>query len=136
MSKPIPTVQKFMTTNPHTVGFDQPMTFAHRLMREHRIRHLPVLREGRVIGLVSDRDLHLIETLRDVDPREVRVEEAMTQEPYVVPPDAPLDEVVKTMGQNKYGSAVVVQHNQVVGIFTTVDACSAFAELLTTRLTH
>ncbi|MFZ5896935.1 MAG: CBS domain-containing protein [Myxococcota bacterium] len=134
MSKAIPTIQKYMTTSPHTIGEDQPMSVAHRMMREHRIRHLPVLREGKVVGLVSDRDLHLIETLRDVNPRQVQVAEAMSQEPFVVAPDTLLDEVVRTMAEKKYGSAVVVQHGKVVGIFTTVDACRAFAELLHTRL--
>lgn len=134
MTKPIPTIQKYMTTSPHTIGEDQPMTVAHRMMREHHIRHLPVLREAKVVGLVSDRDLHLVEALQDVDPRAVRVSEAMTWEPYVVSPDSALDEVVATMAETKYGSAVVVQHGKVVGIFTTVDACRAFAELLHSRL--
>jgi acetoin utilization protein AcuB len=134
MTKAIPTVQKYMTTSPHTIGEEQPMSVAHRMLRDHNIRHLPVLREGSVVGLVSDRDLHLIETLKDVDPRKVSVGEAMSQDPYVVSPDASLDEVVLTMAEKKYGSAVVAQHAKVVGIFTTVDACRAFAELLHTRL--
>jgi len=134
MSKPIPTIQKYMTTAPHTIGREQPMALAHRLMREHHIRHLPVLHEARIVGLISDRDLNLIETLRDVDPKVVTVEDAMTPSPYVVEPDTALDDVVSTMAEKKYGCAVVVQHHQVVGIFTTVDACRAFAELLHTRL--
>jgi acetoin utilization protein AcuB len=134
MSKPIPTVQKYMTTSPHTVGEDQPMAIAHRMMREHHVRHLPVLRGAKIVGLVSDRDLNFVETLKDVDPRRVLVSEAMTADPYVVSPDALLDEVVSEMAQHKYGSAVVVQHDKVVGIFTTVDVCTAFADLLHTRL--
>ena len=101
MSKPIPTVQKYMTTSPHTVGEDQPMSVAHRMMREYHIRHLPVLRGSKIVGLVSDRDLNMVETLKDVDPRKVLVSEAMTQDPYVVSPDAALDEVVSTMGETK-----------------------------------
>ena len=110
------------------------MVLAHRMMHEHHIRHLPVLHEARLVGIVSDRDLNLIETLRDVDPKTVTVEDAMTPNPYVVEPDVGLDEVVSTMAEKKYGCAVVVQHNKVVGIFTTVDACRAFAELLHSRL--
>ncbi len=44
MSKAIPSVQKYMTTSPHTIGEDQPMAVAHQMMREYKIRHLPVLR--------------------------------------------------------------------------------------------
>jgi acetoin utilization protein AcuB len=134
MSKPIPTIQKFMTTSPHTIGEDQPMALAHRMMREHHVRHLPVLRGAKIVGVVSDRDLNVLETLKDVDPRNVLVSEAMSQDPYLLSPDAGLDEVVATMANNKYGSAVVTQHDKVVGIFTTVDACRAFSELLQTRL--
>lgn len=134
MSKPIPTIQKYMSTAPHTIGQDQPMALAHRMMRQHHIRHLPVLHEARIVGIVSDRDLNLIETLRDVDPKVVTVEDAMTPHPYVVEPDVALDDVVSTMAEKKYGCAVVAQHQKVVGIFTTVDACRAFADLLQTRL--
>ncbi len=136
MSKTIPHIKKYMTTDVQTIGDEQPMSVAHRLMREQHIRHLPVLHQGKVVGVVSDRDLRLVETLSDVDPTKVAVSEAMTPDPYIVTPEASLDEVVSTMAAKKYGSAVVSDHGHVVGIFTTVDACSAFAELLTTRLAH
>jgi acetoin utilization protein AcuB len=112
------------------------MSVAHRLMREQHIRHLPVLHQGKLVGVVTDRDLRLVETLRDVDPTQVVVSEAMTPEPYVVSPDTQLDEVVSMMAAKKFGSAVISDNGKVVGIFTTVDACSALAELLTTRLSH
>lgn len=136
MTKSIPRIKKYMTADVQTIGDDQPMSVAHRLMREQHIRHLPVLHQGKLVGVVTDRDLRLVETLRDVDPTQVAVSEAMTPEPYVVSPEAQLDEVVAMMAAKKYGSAVISDNGKVVGIFTTVDACSAFAELLTTRLVH
>lgn len=60
----------------------------------------------------------------------VLVEDAMTSSPYTVTPDTPLDEVVATMAEHKYGCAVVMQNRHLVGIFTTVDACRACADLL------
>lgn len=136
MTKSIPQIKKYMTTDVQTIGDDQPMSAAHTMMRGRHIRHLPVLHQGKLVGIVSDRDLRLIETLQEVDPTKVAVSEAMTTDTYVVSPDASLDEVVGMMAEKKYGSAVIVDHGHVVGIFTTVDACSAFAELLTTRLSH
>jgi len=106
------------------------MAEAHRLMRQGRMRHLPVLSHGRVVGVVSAGDLHLLEGLDDVDPERVCVEEAMTPEPYCVHPDAPLDEVVDVMAGNKYGCALIVDAEHVAGIFTTVDALEAFARVL------
>jgi acetoin utilization protein AcuB len=136
MTKSIPRIKKYMTTDVHTIGDEQPMSVAHRVMREQHIRHLPVLHQGKLVGVVTDRDLRLIETLRDVDPTKVAVSEAMTCDVYTVTPDADIGEVVGSMAASKHGSAVVVDHGHVVGIFTTVDACSAFADLLTTRLAH
>jgi len=136
MTKRIPQIKKYMTTDVQSIGDDQPMSVAHSMMRAQHIRHLPVLHRGKLVGILSDRDLRLIETLQEVDPTKVAVSEAMTTDTYVVGPDASLEEVVGMMAANKYGSAVVIDHGHVVGIFTTVDACSAFAELLTTRLSH
>ena len=135
MSKAIPPVRNYMTMAPHSIGRDQTLARAHDVMRSHKIRHLPVLEGGRLVGIVTERDLHLIETLRDVNPTDVAVEEAMSEHVYAVEPDAPLDVVATTLSEHKYGSAVVMQHGKVIGIFTTNDACRALAELLHTRRT-
>jgi acetoin utilization protein AcuB len=99
-------------------------------MRKFEIRHLPVLHGGKLIGLLSLRDLHLVETLPNVDPELVRVEEAMTQDVYAVEPKTPLKQVVSEMAARKLGSAVVVEGSKVVGVFTTVDALDLLAERL------
>ena len=134
MSKAIPTIQKYMTAAPHSIGSEQTVARAAAVMSDLHIRHLPVLHGGKLLGILTDRDIKLIATFRDVDPTKISVEEAMTEGPYQVPPDAPLDEVAETMAAHKFGSAVVMQNQKVVGIFTTVDACRALAELLRTRL--
>jgi acetoin utilization protein AcuB len=134
MSKPIPPLKKFMTMNPHSIGKDQTLERAHEMMRTHHIRHLPVLEGGKLVGMVTERDLHLVETLKDVDPREVLVEDAMSNHVYAVDPETSLDVVVEAMAEHKYGSAVVIQNGKVVGIFTTNDVCRALSELLHSRL--
>lgn len=57
---------------------------------EHQIRHLPVLDGGKLVGIVTQRDLHLVETLKGVDQQTVTVEEAMSQDVYTVEPETPL----------------------------------------------
>ena len=136
MSKAIPTIQKYMTTNPHSIGSEQSLAKAAKLMSEHRIRHLPVQHGGKLVGMLTDRDVKLVETFKDVDAEKVLVEEAMSANPYSVGPDVLLSDVVATMAEHKYGSVVVMQNEKVVGIFTAVDACRALAELLETRLRH
>jgi acetoin utilization protein AcuB len=127
---PIPPVSEYMSTSTHTVGAEQPLSVAHRIMREHQIRHLPVLRGGQIVGLVSQRDLHLVETFKDSDPDEVAVEEAMSQDVLTVAPEACLADVVEMMSERKLGSAVVVRQHRVEGIFTTTDALHALARVL------
>lgn len=119
-----------MTRNPHTIGHDQPLSAAHRLMREYDIRHLPVLDGGRLVGVVSQRDLHLIESLKDVDPDQVLVSEAMSTEVFSVSPRTTIRKVVTDMATHKYGSAIVVEGDKVVGVFTTMDALGVLSGVL------
>jgi CBS domain-containing protein len=67
MTKAIPTVQKYMTTAPHSIGTDQPLARAHEMMRSLDIRHLPVLSGGQLVGMLTDRDLALIESMGGVE---------------------------------------------------------------------
>jgi acetoin utilization protein AcuB len=97
-------------------------------MRSYGIRHLPVLDGGKLAGVLSQRDALLVETLRDVDPANTPVEDAMSTDVYVVGPDTPLHEVATAMIEHKYGCAVVVEGNRVVGIFTTIDALRALVQ--------
>jgi acetoin utilization protein AcuB len=99
-------------------------------MRSAGIRHLPVVEKGVVVGVLSARDLLLLESLPKVDPHEAHVYEAMIRDVYAVSPDAPLGEVVETMIERKLGSAIVVDALDVVGVLTTIDALRALHELL------
>ena len=85
---------------------------------------------GRLVGVLSQRDLYLLETLRGVDIATERVGEAMTADPFTTSPDAPLDEVAAHMAEHKYGCAVIVDEGAVAGVFTTVDALRALSALL------
>jgi acetoin utilization protein AcuB len=118
----------FMTPMPHTVGSEQTITFAQEHMRKYGIRHLPVLHGGELYGIVSERDLGVIAGLNEVNPDETTVEEAMTQEAYTVGKDTPMLEVLGQMLEHQYGSAVVMEGNKVVGIFTTHDALRLLVE--------
>jgi acetoin utilization protein AcuB len=122
-------IREFMTPTPHSIGRDQPLSVARARMRELGVRHLPVLDAGKLAGILSQRDAYFVETMRDVDPSEVPVEEAMSTDVYVVKPDAPIEQVASEMAERKYGCAVVAQGPRILGIFTTADALKALAEL-------
>ena len=121
MDKTAP-IAEYMTPLPHTVGSEQTITFAQKLMRKYDIRHLPVLHGGELYGIVSDRDLSMIAGLNEVNPDVTTVEEAMTQEAYTVAKNAALFVVLEEMLEHKYGSAIVVEGVKIVGILTTHDA--------------
>lgn len=136
MSKAIPKVQKYMTTSPVTVESGSTLAAAQSMFQEHNIRHLPVMEGHRLAGVLSSRDVALAETLAGADPEALLVRDAMSLEVYAVSPDTLLDEVASEMVSKKYGSAVVMQNQKVVGIFTTVDLARAMVDLLETRLSH
>ena len=121
-------VYRYMTPSPLTVGRDQTLAIAHELMMKHRIRHLPVLDAGALVGIVTERDIRLVESMTGVDPNTTLVEDAMTPDPYVVTAGTPLREVAEEMVAHKYGCAVVMERGVVAGIFTTVDALRALLD--------
>lgn len=129
VSKTLP-IRERMSPMPYTLGRDQSMSEAARRMQEHGIRHLAVLHAGKMIGVVSDRDIALVETLEGVDPEVLQVHEAMTPDPYAVQANAPLADVVEEMAQHKYGAALVLEGEKLVGIFTTIDALHLAHDLL------
>jgi len=131
MIRPV-TIRGWMTPAPHSVGREQPIATALRLMRIHAVRHLPVLEDGKLVGVVSERDMYFVQSIVGVDITKTKVEEAMTQGVYCVDPDALLRSVVAEMAEHRYGCAVVVEGKKVVGIFTTHDALDLLAETLRT----
>lgn len=134
--KSIPQIQKYMTVVPKSIGYDQTLAQAQDFMSTLKLRHLPVLKGGKLVGILTDRDIKLVMQFKDVDPETVTVEEAYTPDPYCTSPSSPLSEVVSHMADKKYGCALVVDNGKLVGIFTEVDAYRALSELLETRLKH
>ncbi|MBL9037252.1 MAG: CBS domain-containing protein [Archangium sp.] len=124
------TIERFMTPAVHTIGSDRTLAEAHALMRQYRVRHLPVLTRGKLVGLVTERDLALVETLKNTDPTKVSVDDAMSRDVFSVEPSAPLASVARTMAHERLGSVVVMSDAKVVGIFTAVDALKALDLLL------
>lgn len=127
-------VSEYMTAGPYAVGPNEPLANASRLMRERAIRHLPVWAGGRLVGIVSERDIQLLQALRPAPDDALTVAQAMTAEPYAPSADALLAEVVRTMTERKMDSAVVLDGGRIVGIFTAIDAMRALLDALEGRL--
>jgi acetoin utilization protein AcuB len=116
------TIKDVMTEQPVTIGRTQSLAVAHEMMRENHCRHLPVLEHGDLAGVVTQRDLYFLETIAGVDLTKDKVDDAMSVDAYAVGPDARVVEVAAEMSKNKYGCAVVIERDRVIGIFTATDA--------------
>lgn len=115
----------------HVMQAHEPMAKAYGLMWAHRIRHVPVMSDGRVVGVVSEADLQFARALRDIDPGTMPVQWVMTPRPCVVDAEASLLEVAQVMEQNRHNAVVVVRGSEVLGVFTVVDALRALCGMLT-----
>lgn len=132
-SRAMPTVGDVMTITPRTIATHQPIATARRYMKEYDIRHLPVTDEnGKLVGIVSERDLHVVQAVSTE--QRITVEDIMATKPYIVPPDAFINQVVKHMVSKKQGAAVVVDRGHILGVFTTIDALRVLADALEGKL--
>ena len=132
MAKAVPSVRKFMSTSPITVGPNTRRSEALALMRSKKIHHMPVCDAGKVVGLITDGDLYAVEASADATGLTLR--DLMRPRPYMVSPESPVDEVVREMASRLHGSAaVVVDNGRVVGMFTATDGLRAFADFLKIR---
>ena len=131
-------VGDIMSVSPVTIT---PSTLVHEaqaLMQQRKIRHLPVLQDGRLVGMLSDRDIRLVlpSPATSLTVWEIRhllekltVGEVMTYFVMTTAPDCPVTEAVGRMLGHKVGALPVVEDHQVVGILTRTDILRAFRRL-------
>jgi CBS domain-containing protein len=109
-------VREVMVASPVTVSSGDSLQHALSLLEKHRVHELPVVEQGRVVGIVTDGDLKFFtpafQILRDQEElrqtlRELPVAEAMTVEPMSISPQATLLEATKLMHDHSIGVAVV-----------------------------
>lgn len=102
------------------------------MMAELGVRHLPVKHRGQLFGIITSRDVERAQLLGiGLRSGEVSIHDVCVHEgAYVVEHDTPLDEVLAEMAARSIGSALVVSDGDLVGILTTVDVCTAFADSL------
>ncbi|MCC6750377.1 MAG: CBS domain-containing protein [Deltaproteobacteria bacterium] len=124
-----------MSRNVVTLDVEQDLALAEEILKLAHCRHLPVVQEGRLVGLVTHRDLLrvLAETTASFSTEEnewfgrqrvkrtIRAGDVMTQGVTTVSPDTPLTTAVELMRQNNFGCLPVVERGDLVGILTEWD---------------
>ncbi len=123
-------MREHMSKTCHSVAREDPITDAKELMMLHGVRHLPVLEQGKLVGMVSLADLYAVEAVMELDPDETEVGQAMSQDVYSVGPDTLLADVAAHMAKEHIGSVVIVKQGELLGVFTASDACRVLATLL------
>lgn len=123
-------VRDLMTRNVQTVETGDDLDFASMVMRLERFRHLPVVEDGRLVGIVSDRDVIRSQAgaLTGLPPEDRRmldlhvdVREMMTANPETIGPDALALEAAQRLRERRFGCLPVVEDGRLVGILTETD---------------
>ncbi|UCF57970.1 MAG: CBS domain-containing protein [Deltaproteobacteria bacterium] len=122
-------VSEWMIKEPITVTKDQKVQDCVDLMKEYSIRHLPVVENQKLIGLVTESDLREVFLASLVE--DLTIEGIMINEPMTVTPDTEIEDAAKLIYYHKIGGLPVVDdYEQVVGIITVADLVEAFIELM------
>lgn len=124
-------VATVMTPFPHHVDAHEDIFTARGMMQQHAIRHLPVIRDGKLAGIITAREIEIAMGVAGPGVEEVRIPvwSVCERDPYVVDIDTPIADVASTIADRQIGSALVTRKGNLAGIITTVDICRAFAEL-------
>lgn len=111
-----------------TISPESPVRAALELMRRHDIRHLPVVKAGRLVGLVTERTI--LPLVWPAMLEEISVAEAMIADPLTIGPEERLEAAARIFYQRKVGCLPVVENGKLVGILTVPDLLATFVEFL------
>ena len=115
-------VENVMTANPRSVDPDTDVGEAARILRDENVGSLPVVRDGRVTGIVTDRDLAIRVLAEGRDPGSTRVADVVSGDPVTVRADQGLDEALRLMAHHQLRRLIVVEDSdRLVGILAQAD---------------
>jgi CBS domain-containing protein len=114
-------IREVMTPAPETIQADRPATEAAQKMKEADAGMIPVLRDGNLLGTVTDRDIALRVVAEGKDPQSTPVSEIASTDVVTVGPDADLDEALQMMAEHQVRRLPVVEDGQLVGVVAQAD---------------
>lgn len=121
-------INEIMTVNPITLGQDATLHAAGSLMREHRIRHVPIVGEDKeLLGLITQRDLLAVGS---AEAERNAVTEIMRRKVYTVSEESDMRSAALMMQEHKIGALPVLQDKKLVGIITDSDYVALAINLL------
>lgn len=124
-------IQEFTTPFPVTAHEDSSIEELQELIRKLKVRHIPVTSGGKVVGIISDRDLRIASALSTREKFLVRASDLMTPDPVTFHCTASIEDVILQMSEKKIGSVLVNDtQGNLQGIFTVTDALDILIEIL------
>jgi CBS domain-containing protein len=130
MLNPTAPIHQFMTRASLTVTPETPLSDARLMMEDHRLRYLPVVSEGKVVGVLGAAADVVVDDFGLFTANDGVVRGAMTAGPACVPSGCPLRDVVHTMAHEDMTAVLIVDGDQLKGIFTDIDALKLLAMVL------
>ena len=115
------TIRDAMTENPRSIGASDSVVDAARMMRDDGVGSLPVVEEGRLVGMITDRDIATRAVGEGTDVRLALVRDFCSTDPVVVDSNAALDEALRLMARNSLRRLPVVEDMRLVGILAQAD---------------
>ena len=112
-------VRDLMTSDPSTVAPDDVIARAATLMREEDCGSIPVVKDAKLVGIVTDRDITVRGVAAGKDPKTTKVSEVMSADPITVEPDTDADEASRMMAQHQVRRLPVVEDGRLLGIVVT-----------------
>ena len=114
-------IRDTMTTDPRSITPRDAVVEAARLMRDEDIGSLPVTEEGRLVGMLTDRDIAVRVVAESRSPDSTTVGEVLSPDPVAAQPDQDLDEALHLMAQHQVRRLPVVEDDRLVGILAQAD---------------
>jgi acetoin utilization protein AcuB len=130
----IPSVSAVMTPLPYSIDIGEDIASARVVMDEHSVHHLPVTNNGKIAGLITDRDIQAAAALVGERDSPLRVREVCHMPAYVAESSERLDVVLLEMADRQLSSVIIVDHRgKLAGIVTLTDVCRLYADALRGR---
>lgn len=121
-------VERRMARELITIPKDSSIKEAMMTMKKHGIRHLPVIENNRLVGMVTESDIRAVHLASMIE--EISIADIMLTNPLTISPETPLEDAARLLIENRISGFPVIENDRLLGMITTTDICRAFIEIM------
>lgn len=132
-------VKEVMSENPVTIGPAAKLRVVNKLMKANKIRHVPVMKNGKLIGIVTEKDIRYAMIPEKIPGKKVpqgwnldhlKVQDIMTKKAITISQETQVEEAARIIYSNKIGALPVMKNAKLVGIISVMDILGIFIEMM------